>query len=518
MSFYLFCDSINSINGDNMKKILTIILDGFGYREERYGNAILEAEPKNFNSIWNKYPHTLLKASEEAVGLMPGQFGNSEVGHMTIGAGRKLKQNIDRVHEYLDNDITNDEKYLNMIENLKTNNSSLHIVGLFSDGLVHSDIEHFFKMYDHLVNSGIKQIYFHLITDGRDTSTTSAYKYISRLEEKINETKIGKIASVCGRYYAMDRDNKFERTKYYYDLITKGVGYTSKHINETLEKHYQKNITDEFLPPIIMDPTGTIKENDTLLWMNYRTDRAKQIIDCFVNLNYENFYVNKYQNLQVYSFVPIDKKIPTISFLKEKIVENPLGIYLSKLGLTQARVAETEKYAHVTYFFDGEYNGSIENCSKYLIPSLKIKTYDLEPRMSAVDVTKRVINCMERDIDFILVNYANPDMVGHTGNYEAAVKSVITVDMCLGKLLEEAENNFYKVIVLADHGNVDEMIDEHNNPVTTHTLAKVPFIITDKNVELEKEGDLTNVAPTILDYMDIAIPKEMKESKSLIIR
>ena len=501
-----------------MKKILTIILDGFGLSEESHGNALMEADPKNFYELWKKYPHSTLAASEEAIGLLPGQFGNSEVGHMTIGAGRKLVQDIDRMHNFLDELIDENEKYKNMIEHIKENNSRVHIMGLFSDGLVHSDIEHFFKLYNHLINSDIKEIYFHVITDGRDTSITSAYKYIKRLEDKLAETKIGKIATICGRYTAMDRDNKLDRTKYYYDLVALGKGLKTNDIKKVLEKSYQKKVTDEFLPPILVEPEGIIKDNDILIWMNYRTDRAKQIIDCFVNPKYDKFPVKKYNNLQVYSFVTIDKKIPTITFLENKKIENPLGIYLSKLGLTQARIAETEKYAHVTYFFDGEYNGNLENCNKYLIPSLKIKTYDLDPRMSAVDVTKRTIFCMQKDVDFILVNFANPDMVGHTGNLDAAVKAVITVDMCLGKLIEEAENNFYKVIITADHGNVDKMLDENDNIVTTHTTAKVPFIITDNNIKLEETGDLTNIAPTILEYMDITIPKEMKESKSLLIK
>lgn len=499
-----------------MKKILTIILDGFGYREETHGNAIIDADPKNFYNLWNKYPHTLLSASEEPIGLKKGQFGNSEVGHMTIGAGRKLEQDIDKIHHFIDEDIEENEKYKEMIDHVKETNTAIHIMGLFSDGLVHSDIEHFFKLYDHLIKDDIAKIYFHIITDGRDTDTKSAYKYISRLEKKLEETNIGEIASICGRYHAMDRDKKTERTKFYYDLVAKGKGVVTKEIKKAIEKSYQKKVTDEFLPPILVSPEGVIKDSDTLIWMNYRTDRAKQILDCFTNPNYEYFEVKKYDNLNIYSFVTIDKKIPTTTFLEDKIIENPLGIYLSKLGLTQARIAETEKYAHVTYFFDGEYDGPIENCHKYLIPSLKIKTYDLDPRMSAVDVTKKTISCMEKDVDFILVNFANPDMVGHTGNYEAAVNAVITVDMCLGKIIEEAENNFYKVIVTADHGNVDKMLDENNNPITTHTTAKVPFIIMDKNVSLENGGDLTNIAPTILEYMDIAIPKEMKESKSLL--
>ena len=501
-----------------MKKILTIVLDGFGYREEKYGNAIIEADPKNFNRLWENYSHSLLWASEEPIGLLKGQFGNSEVGHMTIGAGRKLKQDVDRIHNFIDNAIEEDEKYQNLIQKCKEKNNKVHIMGLFSDGLVHSDMNHFLKLFEHLVNDGVKNIYFHLITDGRDTKTTDAYKYIQVLEEKINELEVGSIATICGRFYGMDRDNKLDRTKTYYDLITTGTGALAKSIEGAINSCYKKKVTDEFIPPILFDSKGLIEDGDIVIWMNYRTDRAKQILDSLTNKDYNNFPVVSYNDLEVYTFVPIDKKIKTISFLEEECVENPLGIYLSKLGLSQARIAETEKYAHVTYFFDGLYNGTIENCTKVLVPSLKVKTYDQDPRMSAVEITKEAVMCMERDLDFIFVNFANPDMVGHTGNYEATVKAIMAVDVCLGKLLEEAENNFYKVIVTADHGNADMMLDKDENPVTTHTLSKVPFIIVDESITLKEEGDLTNIAPTILDYMDIALPKEMKDSESLIIK
>lgn len=501
-----------------MKKIVTIILDGFGLREESHGNAILKANPKNFIELWNQYPHSSLFASEEPIGLLKGQFGNSEVGHMTIGAGRILKQPIFKIHEFLDNEIEENEKYQNLIKNTKEKNSVIHIVGLFSDGRVHSDINHFLKFYEHLIRNGITNIYFHLITDGRDTKTKDAYKYIQLLEDKINEKKIGSIATLCGRFYAMDRDNKLDRTQVYYDLITKGKGALSKSVEGAIQTCYKKNVTDEFIPPILLNPQGILKDGDNVVWMNYRTDRAKQILEPLTNKEYNNYPVVRYNDLSVYSFVRIDKKITTLFFLEEEVVENPLGIYLANLGLTQARIAETEKYAHVTYFFDGEYDGPIENCTKVLVPSLKIKTYDLDPRMSAIEVTKKTIACMERDIDFILVNFANPDMVGHTGNYDATKTAIITVDACLEKILEAARNNFYKVIVTADHGNADVMLDEKNEPVTTHSLAKVPFILVDENIKLKESGDLTNIAPTILDYMDIAKPKEMKDSESLIIK
>lgn len=487
-------------------------------REEKQGNAILAANPTHFLDVWEKYPHSLLAASEEPVGLLEGQFGNSEIGHMTIGAGRKLPQDIDRIHNYLDNEIREDEKYLDLLKKIKSKSGRVHIMGLFSDGKVHSDKDHFLKLYEHLVEDGIKEIYFHLITDGRDTKTTSAYEYIKELEDKIKENKRGSIATICGRFYAMDRDDKLDRTKKYYDLITKGTGALIKNIENSLHTCYEKNVTDEFIPPLLIDQNGLIKDDDCLLWMNYRTDRAKQILASFTNLEYNSFPVVRYNNLDVYSFIPIDKKIETEYFLEETVVKNPLGLYLADLGLTQARIAETEKYAHVTYFFDGMYEGSIENCAKILVPSLNIKTYDLDPRMSVVEVAKKTIDCMEKDIDFVLVNFASPDMVGHTGNYEATIKAIMAVDVCLEKILEAATNNFYKVIITADHGNADTMLDEENNIVTTHSLAKVPFIILDENVKLKSEGDLTNIAPTILDYMDIKKTKEMKDTESLILK
>lgn len=500
-----------------MKKILTIILDGFGYREEEIGNAITSAKPANFEKLWKKYPHTLLHASEEYVGLEPNQFGNSEVGHLTIGAGRKVKQPIDQMKEFIDEKMSTDETYLKMIEQIKHEKKRVHIMGLYSNGKVHSDISQILKVYHQLVNDGVKEIFFHIITDGRDTAPTISMQFIKMIEQAIEETKIGTIATICGRYYAMDRDNKWERTQKYYDLITKAIGISTVNIENTIEALYSKKITDEFLEPIVVTPRGVIKDDDIVLWMNYRTDRAKQILNALTNQKFEEFKTSDVYP-EVYSFVVIDKAIKTTHFLSDNMVENPLGIYLSKLGLTQARIAETEKYAHVTFFFDGEYNGAIEGASKYLIPSPKVATYDLQPEMSAVEVTKKVISCMEKDVDFILVNYANPDMVGHTGIFDAAVKAIMAVDLCLEKLIEKAEENFYTIVLLADHGNADIMFNEMGEPVTTHTTSKVPFLITDENITLKKEGDLTNVAPTILEYMDIAIPKEMKETESLIIK
>ena len=497
-----------------MKKIVTIVFDGFGMRDEEKGNAVKAADMVNFNKFWNKYPHALLDASEEKVGLSKGQFGNSEVGHMTIGAGRLVKQNETIVNELLAS-IEENEVFKDLI---KENDKRIHLMGLCSDGNVHAGIDDFINLYNSLIKNGFTKIYFHLITDGRDTNPMSAYKYIKMIEDEINKNNIGTIATICGRYYAMDRDDNYKRTNLYYDLVTRAKGTAIKNIEKALNSCYKIKETDEFIRPLLVDEEGKIKNGDILIWMNYRADRSKQILSALTDPDYSNFNTLKMDNLKVYSFFPVDKNINTISFLEKPIIKNPLGLYLSELDFTQARIAESEKFPHVTYFFDGGYKGKINKCNTFEIPSPNVKTYDLMPEMSAIPVTKKVIECMMQDYDFILVNFANPDMVGHTGNFIAASKACMAVDLCLSKIVEKAEENFYKVILLADHGNADIMIDENDQPVTTHTLSKVPFILMDENVKLKDEGDLTMVAPTILEYMEIALPEEMKETESLIIK
>lgn len=497
-----------------MKKIVTIVFDGFGMRDEEKGNAVKAADMVNFNKFWNKYPHALLDASEEKVGLSKGQFGNSEVGHMTIGAGRLVKQNETIVNELLAS-IEENEVFKDLI---KENGKRIHLVGLCSDGNVHAGIDDFINLYNALIKNGFTKIYFHLITDGRDTNPMSAYKYIKMIEDEINKNNIGAIATICGRYYAMDRDDNYKRTNLYYDLVTRAKGTAIKNIEKALNSCYKIKETDEFIRPLLVNEEGKIKNGDILIWMNYRADRSKQILSALTDPDYSNFNTLKMDNLKVYSFFPVDKNINTISFLEKPIIKNPLGLYLSELDFTQARIAESEKFPHVTYFFDGGYKGKINKCNTFEIPSPNVKTYDLMPEMSAIPVTKKVIECMMQDYDFILVNFANPDMVGHTGNFIAASKACMAVDLCLSKIVEKAEENFYKVILLADHGNADIMIDENDQPVTTHTLSKVPFILMDENVKLKDEGDLTMVAPTILEYMEIAFPEEMKETESLIIK
>lgn len=496
-----------------MKKLLTIIFDGFGIRDEIKGNAVKTANMPNFNQMWEEYPHALLGASEEAVGLKKGQVGNSEVGHSTIGAGRILKQNEVLVDEFLANvDLENAT-----IKDLLTNkDKDIHIMGLCSDGNVHAGVDDFLKMFDFLVTQGFTKIHFHLITDGRDTAMMVAFNYIKMIQDAIKKNKVGDIATVCGRYYAMDRDENWDRTSLYYNLVTRGEGSLSLDIERSLKNSYEKGVTDEFIKPIMVSK-NLIKDGDVLIWMNYRADRSKQILTALTNPEFDAFHPKYMPNLKVYTLFNIDKKIKSEAFIENLSVKEPLGIYLSELGLTQARVAESEKFPHVTYFFDGGYSGKIEGCDKFHIPSPSVATYDLKPEMSAYQVTKKVINCMENDYDFILVNFANPDMVGHTGNMEAAVKACEVVDACLGELITAAEDNFYKIILLADHGNSDTMLNPDGTPCTTHSLAKVPFIIRDKKIGLQPEGTLANVAPTILDYLDIAVPKDMQEDDTILI-
>lgn len=497
-----------------MKKILTIILDGFGYREEEKGNAILAAHMKTFTELWNKYPHALLEASEEAVGLSKGQAGNSEVGHMTIGAGRLLKQSEMLVNDFLKEP---DMENANVIKLLENKDKDIHIMGLCSDGNIHAGVDDFLSMYKFLIDNGFTKIHFHLITDGRDTGVHDAMKYINMIKDIIVEYGVGDIVSICGRYYAMDRDENWDRTKAYYDLVVGGKGLSSINIEKSINSSYEKGITDEFIKPIICSK-NTIKNGDIIMWMNYRADRAKQILSSIVNWStFEGFSTENMKDTLVFSFLPVDKKIKTYNLIEPVVVKNSLGLYLSELDFTQARIAESEKFPHVTYFFDGGVDGKIKGCDKFHIPSPNVATYDLKPEMSCVEVTKRVILSMNNDYDFILVNFANPDMVGHTGNMDAATKACMAVDMCLNKIMEKAEDNFYKVVILADHGNADIMINDDGSICTTHTTSVIPFILCDEKVKLQKTGSLVNVAPTILDYMDIAIPKEMEGTESLIV-
>lgn len=502
-----------------MKKILMIILDGFGIREEEHGNAIKKANMPYFNKIWNEYPHSILEASGEFVGLPENQFGNSEICHGVIGLGRKIKQKMTIINEEVNkNSIYENKNLIDLINHVKTNDSNLHLMGLLSDGGVHSHLGYILKFIPILKNMGIKKLYFHVITDGRDTAINTSLNYINQLQNVFNEQGLGEIATVCGRYFAMDRDNKYERTKHYYNMVVNGQGLRILNLETAIKNCYNKNIYDEFIPPLLLNSNIKLEEHDALLWLNFRHDRAIQILNSINDREFNGFQNKIINNLKVYTLFKqedIKNVTPLFEFNEEELY--PIGEYFSDLGLTQARIAETEKYSHVTKFFNSEKSKKFKGTDNYLIPSPSVSTYDLTPIMSAKEVTKKTIKCLEKDYDFVLVNYANPDMVGHTGNYKATIMALEGLDKCLEELISSAEDNFYKVLLVADHGNADTMLDENNNPVTTHSMSPVPFILMDKNIILKNKGDLTNVAPTLLKYLDIAIPKDMKESKSLII-
>lgn len=500
-----------------MKKILMIILDGFGIRENTHGNAVKLANMNYFNSLLEKYPNSLLEASGEAVGLPEGQFGNSEVCHEVIGLGKKIKQKITVINEeILTKRIFLNEEFNNLIETTKNNNSTLHLMGLTSDGGVHSHIGYVLKLIPLLKEKGIKKIVFHAITDGRDTYNKSSIKFIKEIDSLLRSEKLGYVGTICGRYYAMDRDNNWERTKKYYDLVTNNKGFKVIDYELAINNCYKKNITDEFLPPMLTTDNACIKKEDTLLWFNFRPDRARQILSSLTNPEFNefktNFIVNSWNMFEVNDVTNIHTifKLP-----KEDIY--PIGKYFSDLKITQARIAETEKYSHVTYFFNAELSKKFPLCDNYLVESPKVATYDMTPLMSATDVTRKVKSAINKNYDFILVNYANPDMIGHTGNLNAAIESLQGLDKLLEYIVNYSIDNFYKVFILADHGNCDEMLTDNDEIITTHSLSKVPFIITDDSIKLKKSGDLTNVAPTLLNYMDIAIPKQMEDAKSLII-
>ncbi len=499
-----------------MKKILTIVLDGYGYSENEIGNAVKKANTPTIDGLWEKYPHSLLEASEEAVGLPAGQAGGSEVGHSTLGAGRVLKQELIELNEMFENKaFDQNEDFQEMVKYATENNCAFHLIGLLSNGGVHAHIKHFKETIKILKKTEIKNFFIHIISDGRDTLNEEVMKYVNSIKKLIENDPRFKIASLCGRFYAMDRDNKWERTKIYYDLITRGTGYNAIDLSKAVESCYKKGLSDEFIPPIMLEPTGMVKDRDAVLWMNFRTDRAKQILMALTNQEFNTFLTKKMPGLKVYTFYEVDKLVKATTLIPPHEIVNPLGRYISNLGLTQARIAETEKFAHVTFFFDGLYKGSVEGCDRFLVPSPHVQSYDEAPRMSAMEVCKKTIAAMNKDYDFILVNFANPDMVGHSGNFDATVEAIEEVDRCLSLIKESAEMNFYTIFLLADHGNADQMFDENNNPITSHTTAKVPFIVCDEKVTL-KDGSLANVAPAILKYMDIKIPEEMQKTEQIM--
>lgn len=490
------------------KKILLTILDGYGLREEDHGNAVNLADNKIFNKLWEKYPHTTLIASGEEVGLPRGQMGNSEVGHMNIGAGRVIYQPLERINKSIeDKTFFQNKEILEVMKHIKENNSKLHIMGLISDGGVHSHTKHLMALLEMCQKEQIKNIYLHLFTDGRDVSPTSSYTYIKKVEEKLKELHLGSIATLSGRYYAMDRDNNYDRLKKSYDAIVHGTNKTDKSICEYIKESYKKDITDEFLIPATFDEKGLLSENDGIITFNFRKDRLREILTAITNKNFNEMEVVKFNNVKTVTMFPVTKDVKAKTAFKDEELTNTLGEYLENKGLSQLRIAETEKYAHVTFFFDGGKEIDYPHEKKILISSPKVATYDLKPEMSAEEVTDTLLNELE-NYDVTILNFANGDMLGHTGVLPAAIKGVETVDKCLERLYQKIQELNGTMIITADHGNCEEMLDDEGNVVTSHTTNLVPFIITEENLKLKK-GKLADIAPTLLELLELPIPKEM---------
>lgn len=497
-----------------MEKIILTILDGYGLREESFGNAVKQADNQFFNDLWNKYPHTKLVASGTDVGLPNGQMGNSEVGHMNIGAGRVILQPLELINKSIhDQTFFQNKEILKVINHTKRNHSKLHIMGLISDGGVHSHINHLLALLDLCKQNEVEKLYLHLFTDGRDTAPTSAYSYIAKVEEKLKEIQIGKIATISGRYYAMDRDNNYDRLIKAYDVIVNGKGEVHSSIKEYIEESYQKDITDEFLLPAIFEQEGNVSEDDGVITFNYRKDRLRELFTALTNLSFKEMPVKKFRNLKAVTMLPVVEAVIAPHAFNDPVLTNILGEYIEKKGLSQLRIAETEKFAHVTFFFDGGKEITYQREKKILIPSPKVATYDLKPEMSAEKITEELLKEM-KNYDVIILNFANGDMLGHTGVLDAAIKGVEVVDHCLKKIYEKTQELKATMIITADHGNCEEMLDENNQIVTSHTTNQVPFIITKENLNLVP-GKLADIAPTILELLNLEIPKEMT-GKSLI--
>ena len=507
------------------RPVMLIILDGFGLGKDYPGNAIKLAKTPNIDRLMEKYPNTTLEASGLAVGLPEGQMGNSEVGHLNIGAGRIVYQDFTRISKSIkDGDFFEKEEFLQAIGNAKENNSKIHLIGLVSKGGVHSHISHLYALLELMKKHDFYNVFIHVILDGRDVSPTAGKEDVAELMEKIKEIGVGKIATVSGRYYAMDRDKRWDRTKLAYDAYTLGIGNEETDPVVAIEKSYKKDVTDEFVIPTVIKennkPLGLVDNNDSIIFFNFRPDRARQITRAFVDEEFNGFNRDKKVNTFYVTMTEYDKTIENVLVaFKEEIPTNTLGKYISEKGLKQLRIAETEKYAHVTFFFNGGIEEPYENEDRVLIPSPKVATYDLKPEMSAIEVKDEVIKRLNMDkYDLIILNFANPDMVGHTGVVDAAVKAIETVDNCLGEIVELLIEKGGKALITSDHGNAEMLIDERDgSPITSHTSNRVPLILVgDKDVKL-RQGILADLAPTLLELLGLEKPEEMT-GKSLIVK
>ena len=502
----------------NVTPVLLIILDGFGYREETDYNAILAARKPNWDRLWRDYPHTLLNASEKFVGLPSGQMGNSEVGHLNIGAGRVVYQDLSRVDVAIeDGSFFTNPALSKAVASAKQNGSALHIMGLLSPGGVHSHENHIFAMLEMAARAGLKKVYLHAFLDGRDTPPKSAAQSLQLLQEKCTALGIGKIASIVGRFYAMDRDNRWERVQPAYELLTQGrAEFTATDALSGLALAYARGESDEFVKATSIaskgEPAAIIQDGDVVVFMNFRADRAREITRALTDKAFDGFhraYIPKLASLVTLSRYGDDFKLPC-AYTQEEI-HNGFGEYISSLGLKQLRIAETEKYAHVTYFFNGGREQPYPGEERILVPSPKVATYDLKPEMSAFEVTDKLeAAILSRQYQAIICNYANGDMVGHSGNLAAAILAIEALDICIGRVVKAMQSIGGEVIITADHGNAEQMIDRVTHQAhTAHTLNPVPFLYIGRNATLKDQGALRDLAPSLLTMMGLPQPAEM---------
>ncbi|AKG73236.1 2,3-bisphosphoglycerate-independent phosphoglycerate mutase [Salinicoccus halodurans] len=494
-----------------------IILDGFANRDEVKGNAVKAADKPNFDRFFNKYPHNELSACGLDVGLPEGQMGNSEVGHLNIGAGRVVYQSLTRINKSIeDGDFFENDTLLNAMDHVNANDSALHVMGLLSDGGVHSHYEHMFAILKMAKEKGLKNVYVHAFLDGRDVNQESALNYVKESEKRFAEIGIGEFATVSGRYYAMDRDQRWDRQEAAYQTISNGVGTRFKTAEEGIQASYDEGISDEFVKPFVVfghddDYDHGVMNNDAVIFYNFRPDRAAQLSEVYTNEEFMGFEIDKkYSDLKFVTFTKYSDNVRAdVVFEKEDIV-NTIGEVAAKAGKKQLRIAETEKYPHVTYFMSGGRHKEFDGERRALIDSPKVPTYDLKPEMSAYEVRDR---CMEelskKDLDLILLNFANPDMVGHSGKLEPTVKAIEAVDECLGPIVDEIIAQGGTAIITADHGNSDEVTSMDGDPMTAHTTNPVPVIVTKEGADVRDGGKLADLAPTLLDLMGVEKPEEM---------
>ena len=496
-------------------KVLLMILDGWGIGDKSKSDVIYTMNPEYINAMTEKYPHAELKTDGENVGLPEGQMGNSEVGHLNIGAGRVVYQDLVKINRACrDNSILENKEIVAAFEYAKANGVNVHFMGLVSDGGVHSSLDHLFKLCDISKHYGIENTFVHCFMDGRDTDPRSGKGFIVALEEHMAKST-GKIASIIGRYYAMDRDKRWERVKIAYDQLVNGIGEKSTNMVDAMQKSYDEGITDEFVKPIVNvdaegNAIGTIKPNDVVIFFNYRNDRAKELT---IVLTQEDMPSEGMHTMPLYycCMTPYDAKFQGLHILFDKEnVANTIGEYIAAQGLKQLRIAETEKYAHVTFFLNGGREDEFANEDRILVASPKVATYDLQPEMSAYEVKDKLVAALgEQKYDFICLNFANGDMVGHTGVYEAIEKAVKAVDECVKDVVEAAKANGYEVVQIADHGNADNAVNADGTPNTAHSLNPVPIVVVSDRVARVKDGILADVAPTVLDLMGLPKPAEM---------